>query len=54
MIVGIDIISVSILKYFIYWAAEFISEAMAAAEARKAPAASGWFWQVIKQEAILS
>ena len=44
----------SILKYFRYWAAEVISEAMAAAKAQKALAASGWCWQVIQQEAMLS
>jgi len=45
---------VSILKYFRYWAAEFISDVIAAAKACKALAVPGWCWQVIGQEVMLA
>jgi len=39
---------VSILKIFYTGVPEFISEAIAGAQAQKATAASGWRWQVIR------
>ena len=41
MITRIDIVFGVYFGNFLYWAAKFVIEAIAAAEARKAPAASG-------------
>jgi len=47
IVIRIDIILGVYFEIFFTGVPEFISEAIAAAEARKAPAASCWGWQVI-------